>query len=149
MNVNTFNSRSNCFILNNINTTCVVLPICCWFTSVEFYDCHLFPDSLIFLDRLVHASNLSISIVRFHNWLNIYFPSDRNNNDSVKNTWTYRHLLIIPAWSASWCHSRKFLVVLSHAGTECAEYIHIIITSTQEADNVIPTSDRWIPYGLE
>ena len=28
---------------------------------------------------------------------------------------------------------------MSHSITECAEHIHIIITSAQKADNVIPT----------
>ena len=31
---------------------------------------------------------------------------------------------------------------VSHAGTESAEHIQIIITSTQEADNMIPTQER-------
>ena len=37
-----------------------------------------------------------------------------------------------------------------HSITECAEHIHIIITSTQKADNVIPTLEP-ITYhtGLE
>ena len=29
-----------------------------------------------------------------------------------------------------------------HAGTERTEHIHILITSVQETDNVIPTQDR-------
>ena len=29
-----------------------------------------------------------------------------------------------------------------HAGTECAEHIHIIITSVKKADNVIPILDQ-------
>ena len=33
-------------------------------------------------------------------------------------------------------------IQVSHAGTECAEHIHIIITSAQKADNVIPNLDR-------
>ena len=34
-NFHVFNSRSNSFSLNNINTTCVLFPMYCWWTSVE------------------------------------------------------------------------------------------------------------------
>ena len=36
-------------------------------------------------------------------------------------------------------HGPRFHPHLSHTGTERAEHIHIIITSAQETDNVIPT----------
>ena len=35
---------------------------------------------------------------------------------------------------------------VSHTDTKRAENIQIIITSTQEADNVIPTQDRYVSY---
>ena len=39
---------------------------------------------------------------------------------------------------------------VSHSITECAEHIHIIITSAQKSDNVIPTLELVTYYtGLE
>ena len=37
---------------------------------------------------------------------------------------------------------------VSHAGTEYAEHIQIIITFAQEADNMIPTQDLYVPTGI-
>ena len=86
-NVNLFNYRSKSFSFNSRNTTCVVLPIYYWCSSVEFYGFHVAPYCLRFNDRLAHASNLSISGFRFHSWLNMYSSAYRKTNKSINNTW--------------------------------------------------------------
>ena len=85
-NANVFNYWRNSFIFNNTNTTCVVFPMYCWYTSVEYYCFHVSTDSLVFIDRILHASNFSIVGVRGHNWLNLYLPEYRNDKEIMYNT---------------------------------------------------------------
>ena len=85
MDVNVFNSRSNYFRFNNRDTTCDILPMYCWCASVKCKGFHVSADNFIFIDSLVHASNLSISVVIFYSWLNLYFQAYIDTKQSMNN----------------------------------------------------------------
>ena len=80
-----FYSRSNYFISNNKNTTCVILPMDCWCTSMEGQVSHVATTCISFIDILVHASNLYTSGVRGYIWFYLYFPPDYNSKKSTNN----------------------------------------------------------------
>ena len=71
--------------MNNRNTTCVALPMYFWCTSVNYLVFHVVPNSPIIIDSCLHTSKFSISGFRGYRWLYLYFPSDRNANNSTNN----------------------------------------------------------------
>ena len=78
---------NNSFKFNNINTTRIIFPMCCWCTSVECYSFHVSPHCLGLIHIIFHAYYFSISEVRDYICLCLYFSSYYNSKNSMNNDW--------------------------------------------------------------
>ena len=111
----------------------------CWCTSVDFLCFCVSPDSLSFIEILLHVYNFFISRVRGQIWFNLYFSADSNDKDSMNNTWNWPSYVYN---SSMICILMVFLTIMG-----CVSF-HLITTPSKSDYISVIIRIRSIKYGF-